>query len=88
MSGHLRALFSPQWEANLDVDEPVTILLHRYGSDENDLSGIPAGLGLATPWASVRAPVDLGGGAAWFRMTAPGDPAEELVAKATDTLWE
>jgi phospholipase/carboxylesterase len=40
------------------------------------------------PWASLRAPLELGnGGAAWFAITTPGNPDAQPVAEATDTIW-
>ena len=44
-------------------------------------------MGLSLPWASLRAPVELGHGAAWLPVTTPGNPAPETVAGATDTIW-
>ncbi len=42
------------------------------------------------PWASPRAPIDMGyGAAAWFPLVdLEGDPAPEPVADATAALWE
>jgi phospholipase/carboxylesterase len=66
----------------------VAILLHGYGSNEHDLTGLLPALGLTLPWASLRAPVELGnGGAAWFPITTPGNPGVEPVAAATETIW-
>jgi phospholipase/carboxylesterase len=66
----------------------VGLLLHGYGSDEHDLAGLAEALGLVVPWASLRAPLDMGnGGAAWFAITTPGDPAAEPVIAATDAIW-
>lgn len=67
---------------------PVLLLLHGYGSHENDLVGLIPALDLPLPWASLRGPVGLAnGGAAWFTITTPGDPAAEVVAEATDAVW-
>lgn len=70
-------------------DAPVVaVLLHGYGSHEQDLAGLADALGLALPWASLRAPLEVGGGgAAWFAITTPGDPAPEPVVEATDAIW-
>lgn len=68
----------------------AVLLLHGYGSHERDLVGLVPGLGLAAEqrWASLRAPIELGGGgAAWFTITTPGDPDPQPVAAATDAIW-
>nr|WP_246335743.1 phospholipase [Microcella alkalica] len=84
----MRAVLSQHWESSRTEGQPVAIFLHGYGSHEQDLVSLASGLGLRMPWASVRAPIDLGAGAAWFRIATPGDPAEEPVAAATAALWE
>lgn len=65
----------------------VALLLHGYGATENDLTGLASALGLEIPWASLRAPIHLGGGAAWFEVVTPGDPAPVPVQAATDAIW-
>ncbi|MGO3147550.1 MAG: alpha/beta hydrolase [Leucobacter sp.] len=66
----------------------VLLLLHGYGSHENDLTGLIPALNLPMPWASLRAPIDLaGGGAAWFEITTPGVPDPAPIAAATDAIW-
>ncbi|THG29828.1 alpha/beta hydrolase [Naasia lichenicola] len=67
---------------------PVLLLLHGYGSSEHDLAGLGPALDLDLPWASLRAPVELGnGGAAWLRIVTPGNPDPESVSDATDAIW-
>jgi phospholipase/carboxylesterase len=66
----------------------VALLLHGYGSNEADLSGLAAAIGLTMPWASLRAPITMGhGGAAWFEIVTPGDPDAEPVRLATEAIW-
>lgn len=78
------AVASP--EATASGAPVVAILLHGFGSDERDLVGLAPHLGL--PFASLRAPVTLPhGGAAWFEITTPGNPAPEPVAEATEAIW-
>lgn len=84
MTATLRDVRSPDWTPNVPV---VALLLHGYGSNEHDLTGLAPALGLAMPWASLRAPLDLGHGAAWFAITTPGNPDPEPVTEATDTIW-
>jgi len=68
---------------------PVALLLHGFGSNERDLSGLAHNLGLAMRWASVRAPLTLSnGGAAWFEIVTPGNPDAEPVEDATNAIWE
>jgi phospholipase/carboxylesterase len=66
----------------------VALFLHGFGSNERDLGGLAEAIGLTIPWASLRAPVELGnGGAAWFEILTPGDPDEEPVVAATNAIW-
>lgn len=83
----LRAVFSPDWESRSDVDK-VLLLLHGYGSHENDLPGLEPFLPRGLPWASVRAPFEMGyGAAAWFPLEDNWlDPAP--IEGATAALWE
>ncbi|MCB2412036.1 dienelactone hydrolase family protein [Demequina sp. TTPB684] len=86
----LEALYSPDW-ADHPAPETVVLLLHGYGSNERDLPGIAPYLGVDAPWASVRAPLEMGyGGAAWFPLAGDAsrwlDPAP--IESATDALWE
>jgi phospholipase/carboxylesterase len=82
-----------EWATSNDFEkrrpsEPVTLLLHGYGSHEQDLPPILEWLGLSTPWVSPRAPIALAqGGFAWAPITVPGSPDPDDTASATDTLW-
>lgn len=85
----LEAVGGATWAEESSTAPTVAILLHGYGSHERDLVGLIGELGLALPWASLRAPLEMGnGGAAWFAITAPGDPDPAPVAAATATIWE
>ncbi|HEY3339887.1 MAG TPA: hypothetical protein VGK18_15405 [Propionicimonas sp.] len=85
MTDTLHDVRSPGWAA----DPPVVMLfLHGFGANEHDLPGLAPALGLDLPWASLRAPLDLGGGAAWFAVTTPGSPDPWVVEAATDTIWQ
>ena len=85
----MSALLRDVRSADVTAEAPaVALLLHGYGSNENDLTGLMPPLGLALPWASLRAPIELGnGGAAWFTITTPGNPDAAPVAEATDAIW-
>jgi phospholipase/carboxylesterase len=65
----------------------VVLFLHGFGADEQDLPGLAPTLGPDLPWASLRAPLDVGSGAAWFAVTTPGSPDPQVVESATDTIW-
>jgi phospholipase/carboxylesterase len=74
--------------AERQPSDPVTLLLHGYGSHEQDLPPILEWLGLSTPWVSPRAPIALpNGGFAWAPITIPGNPDPDDTAVATDGLW-
>ena len=88
MSTALRDVRSSDWPVDTALGTTVALLLHGYGSNERDLTGLVPALGLTLPWASLRAPLELGnGGAAWFAITTPGNPAAAPVAEATETIW-
>jgi phospholipase/carboxylesterase len=75
---------SPEW----GTAHTVALLLHGFGSNEHDLTGLVPGLHLTVPWASLRAPIELGnGGAAWFEITTPGNPDAAPLAVATEAIW-
>lgn len=89
MSASLIDRRSADWpEGAIGPDRPVVVLLHGYGSNEHDLPGLVPAIGLALPWASLRAPLELAPGAsAWFALTMPGDPDPAPVVEATDAIW-
>jgi phospholipase/carboxylesterase len=65
----------------------AVLLLHGFGSNERDLAGLVPALQLELPWASLRAPLPAGPGAAWFQITTPGSPDVEPVEAATAAIW-
>lgn len=84
-----QALRSPGWHTDEQSNDPVVVLLHGYGSTEQDLAGLVTALNVGPRWASLRAPLDTpNGGAAWFSITTPGNPDAEPVQQATDAIWE
>ncbi|OUE10180.1 putative hydrolase [Clavibacter michiganensis] len=58
------------------ADRPLLVLLHGYGSHEGDLFGLSPYLPLGPVVASLRAPIALQGGHAWFPIVpgSTGDP--------------
>jgi phospholipase/carboxylesterase len=88
MTTPLRDLRCHGWTAT-PVPEAVALFLHGFGSNEHDLGSLAPALGLNLPWASLRAPIELGnGGAAWFSITTPGNPETGPVEDATDAIWD
>lgn len=84
----LTALYSPDWDARANP-ETIVLLLHGYGSNEQDLPGIAEYLGVAAPVVSLRAPLDMGGGAyAWFPLNEQLDISQEPVEDATAIVWQ
>jgi phospholipase/carboxylesterase len=65
----------------------VALLLHGYGSNERDLAGLVPMLELQLSWASLRAPLPVGPGTAWFEITTPGSPDAAPVEAATAAIW-
>lgn len=60
---------------------PIVLMIHGYGSHENDLFGIKDYLGNDAHFVSVRAPMNLGfGGFAWYPIHF-----DEIGAKTSDT---
>jgi phospholipase/carboxylesterase len=90
MTALLHDVRSDDWPSEDGArDIPVVLLLHGFGSHERDLTGLVPALGIETPWASLRAPLELGnGGAAWFEVTTPGNPGATVVAEATRRVWD
>lgn len=87
MNTTLRDVRSSGWTANPAPSE-VVLFLHGFGSNELDLAPLAPALGLGLPWASLRAPLELGnGGAAWFQITTPGVPDAGPVERATKAIW-
>lgn len=84
----LTALYSPDWDSRPNPDT-IVLLLHGYGSNERDLTGIAQQLGVDAPMVSLRAPLDLGDGAhAWFPVDNQLNFAREPIGDATAIVWE
>lgn len=83
----LRDVRSPGWSTT-DAPEAMVLFLHGFGSNEHDLTQLAPALELVLPWASLRAPLEVGnGGAAWFSITTPGSPDAAPVEEATEAIW-
>lgn len=89
----LHAVLSPGWpgaasDAASQGSSPVVLLLHGYGSNEQDLPSLAPSLPEGTPWASLRAPLDMDfGGTMWFPLNPPAEPDHTAIAAATDAIW-
>lgn len=69
-------------------EQPTVLLLHGYGSDEQDLAALGPLVAGPLPWVSLRAPIAMHPrGHAWFPIVAPGAPDPEPVAAAADAIW-
>ncbi|MFM6975013.1 MAG: alpha/beta hydrolase, partial [Agromyces sp.] len=55
-----------------DSTLPLVLVLHGYGSNERDLAGLFAALPAEYQYVSLRAPMPLDSGWAWFPITAMG----------------
>lgn len=87
MTDLLSDIRSADWNRTAEPGA-VILFLHGFGSNENDLSSLAEPLGFKLPWASLRAPLELGnGGAAWFQITIPGVPDAAPVEAATAAIW-
>jgi phospholipase/carboxylesterase len=69
--------------------EPIIVLLHGYGANEQDLIDIVPHLKVNLPWVSLRGGLSTGhGGFAWFPLAAPGIPRVEDVVDGTEAIWQ
>ena len=67
---------------------PIVVMMHGYGSNEEDLTGLMNYLPGNLPWVSLQAPLPLSFGSyAWFPLAAPGVPKAEHVLEATAGIW-
>ncbi|WP_104135331.1 MULTISPECIES: alpha/beta hydrolase [unclassified Cryobacterium] len=61
------------------VDRPLLLVLHGYGSHEGDLFSLTPHLPLEPVIAALRAPLPVGDGWAWFPINDPGNPDNAAV---------
>jgi phospholipase/carboxylesterase len=69
---------------NPDPAAPLVVLLHGRGSHEGEIVGLAAYLPDSFAYAAVRAPIDLGGGFAWFANRGIGRPVAESLRSTMD----
>lgn len=72
---------------------PILLLMHGYGSHEDDLTSLLPALGSGFDWASLRAPLVLReqtpaevGSYAWVPIDRPGLPDQAKASAATDAV--
>lgn len=72
------------------ADRPLLVLLHGYGSHEGDLFGLSPYLPLGPVVASLRGPIALQGGNAWFPIVegSRGDPDPEAADAAAQGVLD
>lgn len=63
---------------------PLVVLLHGRGSHEGEIVGLASYLPDGWAYAAVRAPIDLGGGFAWFENRGIGRPVAESLRETMD----
>jgi phospholipase/carboxylesterase len=69
------------------AERPLLVLLHGYGSHEGDLFQLGPMLPLDSVIASLRAPLPIGAGYAWFALDGePGNRAAERVDEAASAV--
>ncbi len=72
-----------------DADAPLVLLLHGYGSNEQDLPGLMTYLPDGLAAVSVRAPLAIGPGSyAWVPIAVPGRPDPTITEESTTALLE
>lgn len=70
------------------VGTPLLVLLHGYGSNEEDLMGLLRMLPEEFTYLSVRAPLQAGPGYSWFPLSQEIDFSVEAVERSVVALWE
>lgn len=73
------ALWHPS-SRHLSPTAPLVVLLHGRGSDESDIIALADHLPAGVAYAAVRAPIQEGGGFAWFANRGIGRPVAESLA--------
>ena len=67
-----------------DPSAPLVVLLHGRGSHEGEILGLASYLPQSFAYSAVRAPIDLGGGFAWFANRGIGRPVPESLRGTMD----
>lgn len=85
----LKARTSADWPTDGEEHRaPLLLLLHGFGSNEHDLASLAPSLPAGSPWASLRAPMSMGfGAAAWFPLDPTFALDQVAIDAATDAVW-
>ena len=67
-----------------DPEAPLVVLLHGRGSHEGEIIGLAPHLAEGPTYAAVRAPIEVGGGFAWFANRGIGRPVAESLRETMD----
>ncbi|QCY46497.1 Phospholipase [Glutamicibacter creatinolyticus] len=67
---------------------PLLVLLHGYGSNEQDLMGLLRLLPEEFTYLSVRAPLPAGPGYSWFPLNQDIDYSLDAVEASVQALWQ
>lgn len=68
------------WQGATDADAPLVVLLHGRGSSEREIIRLAGLLPAGPSYAAVRAPIQEGGGYAWFVNRGVGRPVAESLS--------
>src|SRR3954469_3153280 len=72
------------WAAPDDTARPLVVLLYGRGADEAGIIGLAPHLPSGPSYAAVRAPIEEGGGYAWFANRGIGRPVAESLRESMD----
>jgi predicted esterase len=74
------------WRGAPRGERPLVVLLHGCSSNESDIVTLAEHLPAGLDYAAVRAPIEEGGGYAWFANRGIGRPVAESPAEAIPFL--
>jgi phospholipase/carboxylesterase len=69
------------WRGSTDPEAPLVVLLHGRGSSEADIVALADHLPKQLAYVAVRAPIQEGGGYAWFANRGIGRPIAESLTE-------
>lgn len=76
-----------RWSPDTDTGRPLLVMLHGYGADERDLTGLvpylPRGIAVASLAAPLKAPFPMPG-RSWFPLEVADGAVAELAPTAAD----
>ena len=69
------------WSGSNDAASPLVVLLHGRGSNETEIGSLVPHLPDGPSYAALRAPIQEGGGYAWFANRGIGRPLEDSLTE-------